>query len=170
MGELKKYTDLLAEIASGTIRSSTENGDLLERARRLTEIFILSPDEIRSAIMQSVSSVAGNKLRGLSSLAAERAMNTRDDDWIRVGIVAHILEGFRFDPRENIRELVLIYHASKRIGVEFEDLCRALLRLAEGDAQFRLQEFCSRDSELNQLGCVGIKEIRIGDQIRFVPI
>lgn len=58
------------------------------------------------------------KLMYLSVLAAERAMNTRDPDWLQAALMGHVVEGFRLDPRENYLRLYAIAYAAYRAGLD----------------------------------------------------
>ncbi|MDE1465722.1 hypothetical protein [Spartinivicinus poritis] len=124
----------------------------------------------REELFYRVSSKLGMKLVYLGSLAAERAIDLNSVEWIKYGIVMHILEGFRTDYRENIRNLIFLYYASNELGFNFKNICKGLLVFAKKDVQNKFEDFFCRDPKLNDLRAFGVKVEKKNNRTRFVSI
>jgi hypothetical protein len=159
---------MLAWLASASFRFRPKSLEPLDKGLRLAKFFEALSEHDRSTVLVRIQE-AGRKLLTLSGFMAEEAINTNDSSWIRAAIVLHIMEGFGIDYRENVRYLVLIAHAAKKIGVDLHDVTNPLMQCASPRARSYLNEFLSREDKLNSLASFGMKESIVDGRFRFVP-
>lgn len=129
----------------------------------------LSFDE-RNVITEKIASGLDKKLLALSGFMAEAAINTKNASLIKCALILHVMEGFRIDYRENIRYLVLIEFAAKRLGVNFPSVVDSVTNIASHHAKQHLVDFAARDVALNMLSSFGIKEEMNNGVFRFSPL
>lgn len=120
--------------------------------------------------MEAINSTLAMKLLGLSGFMAEAAVNADDESLIRAAILLHVVEDFRKDYRENYRYLVLIAHASKKIGVDLKSLIASVDHIASERAKKCLRDFVSRGDDLNRLESFGIKAEIADGVFHFAPV
>ena len=71
------------------------------------------------------------RLMYLSTLSAERAMNTREVHWLRTALMGHVVEGFLLDPRENYVRLYAVEYAAHRASIDLRVSVRGLTSLMD---------------------------------------
>ncbi|MCW7467838.1 hypothetical protein ND860_18425 [Leptospira levettii] len=100
---------------------------------------------------EALPNIMYKKLLSFSGLLAEYAIYTKDEKYIRTGVVFHIIEDFRIDYRENIRYLILLNYSSNLLGINFNNLILNNISLCSEKAETQLRNFCLRDNSLNSL-------------------
>lgn len=149
---------------------STDVHALVEMLRLLTSEFIqLSADE-RRALTDLVSDQAGKTLIALGTSCALQALNDKDAKLLKHAVIAHIVEDFRVDPRNNIRNLVLIDHAAKLLRVDLKNVIEAVLSWAEPRALEGLASYMRRSDDINVLENFGIILVQESGRYDFVPV
>jgi hypothetical protein len=114
-------------------------------------------------VFEQINENCGKKLIGISGICAEKAIQTEDFLWIKLGLLCHLLEGFRWDSRENIRCLVLLDFSANSLGSKL-DYFRPHFNFRcfdSGNEQIDL--FLSRNRNLNQLESFGLKADKNSD-------
>jgi hypothetical protein len=143
----------------------------IEIASGLTNALFEMDDEERKMVLDETAALDVRKnLLSMSGYLAEAAVNTARCELITYALAMHAIEGFGKDCRENIRYLVLIEFSVKKIGVDFENVIRSVASVASPNVNRYLVEFCARDSSLNKLDAVGVKEDTSTGLFRFVPM
>ena len=148
---------ILESISQRTIRLRSKSNDLLQMLERLIFLFQKLSVNEREVILNSIKGDLGLKLIMSGVYAAEKAMDLQDASWIKVGLMTHVLEGFRNDYRENIRQLVLLYDAAGHLKTDFQTICCEVIKFSPDDVKYQLQLFCAREPSLNKLQSFGIK-------------
>lgn len=129
----------------------------------------LNPDE-RSEVQKNLNDSQGKKIIGFSVIAAEKAINEKNSDWIKSAITLHIIENFRFDYRENIRLITLLNHAAARIGISIENIFDGLSYLASPLALDYFRKYLSDNQPLNRILSFGIHEVEENGVIKLKVI
>ena len=97
----------------------------------------------------------------------KQAMELLDEELIKKSILLHIIEGFEYDVRENIRRLVFSYYASEVNGFNFKELCSSMYCYANEYVIKQLESFCNRDPGLNDLRNFGVAVENDKGKVRF---
>lgn len=126
----------------------------------------LAPTD-RLRVLASVSPGGAMKLLSLSGFLAEAAINNNDPQYIEVALGLHVIEDFRTDYRENIRYLVLVAYAAKRVGIDMAVVISSMLAISSGRAAKGLSDFMSRNEDLNELTLFGIRGEFVDKLFRF---
>jgi hypothetical protein len=170
MSAINDTNRLLERLNSVSFRYRPKTVEPLENGLALTRAFEQLSAIDRSTVVADLTSGAAMRLLSLSAFMAEKAISTKDPVWVRAALLLHIIEDFRKDFRENIRYLVLIAYASKKIGVDIAEVVESLAPLASDRARSRMNEFAYRDEGLNDLQSFGVKAVKVNDETHFVPV
>lgn len=110
------------------------------------------------------------KLMYLSVLAAERAMNRRDADWLTIALMVHVVEGFVLDYRENYLRLYAIEYAAWRASLDLQRALHEIEPLMDDQVRKRLGDIFEEphgESSLN-MASLGV-EVMPDGEVRFIP-
>jgi hypothetical protein len=170
MDLLSEFRSARAELEALSLRRRPPPETQVRLGRTLAESFAQMSQPERGLTSSEVSaSAAGSKLLSLSGYIAETAINSRESTLLRVAVTLHVIEGFQKDYRENIRYLVLIAHAARKLDVDLSPIILSVETFASTLAKSRLAEFSPRESSLNSLASIGVKEDIASGEFRFVP-
>lgn len=75
------------------------------------------------------------------------------------GLIAHVIEGFSYDPRENLLILSLLDHSASKIGLNPSDLFKEAAVFATPEAANYMLEYTHRKPRERKIGLMGYKEI-----------
>lgn len=170
MSSINEINDICDWFEPISFRFRPKSLEPLEKGRLLAIVFDDLSDSDRQTVVRDLQKNMADKFFALSAFMAEHAIDTKDPSWIKAALVLHIIENFRTDYRENIRYLVLIAYAAKKIGADLSKTVGLLLPLTSERARLHLKEFISRNDELNNLKSAGVKEIKTDGATRFDPI
>ncbi len=162
--------DALDSIRLVSFRFRPTNNDLVGVARLIFDSFENMRLDERQLILEMVDPTLSPKLLGLSGFLAEAAVNLNDESIIRVAITLHVIDDFRCDVRENIKILVLIFFASRKLGVDFRSIVLSLDRVCSDRSRKYLSDFLLRDDDLNRLGAFGLRGEVVDGFFRFSPV
>ena len=167
LNELRQY-DLHQPRRKGYREELPSPGDSL--FIRLGKIYALSDSDQREVIRNSVHDDSRLSLIGYSFRLATIAARTRNREFLLLALIAHSIEDFRHDNRENIIVLVLINHVARRLGEDLSNLVRRVTELSSERGARNLREFLDRPSQINTLKVMGIieEETAEGVDYRFV--
>lgn len=167
---INKYFAILTEIENSSARFRSKAGELADKLLSLAEIFILLSGDERKIVRDSISPDVGMKLLTIGTFAAENAMNDHNEVWLKAALISHIMEDIQTDYRENLRRLVLIDYAAKKIGANLEEIFNEVKVVASGKCRDFLESFFARDPNLNHLKSVGMKESKEDGIIKFAKL
>lgn len=153
-----------------SFRFRPKSDEIIQKGVRLTRTFEMLSVNERNQILALIQPELNKKLLALSGFIAEAAINNKDISLIRPAIILHVLNDFQKDYRENIRYLVLVAHAAKKLGVDFRSIVNLVLPLASERAKKGFLDFSARDDSLNKLSSFGMQEDTTDGTFRFVPI
>jgi hypothetical protein len=78
---------------------------------------------------------------------AVRSMRSTSADDLHKGLVAVAMEDARFDPRESIMSLAMLYHAAQKTSIDFRSLVNQLAPLCSSQMAKWLDDFLRRSPE-----------------------
>lgn len=169
MQEVDGCSGILASLSVENLRFRPKNNEAIEKGRSLALSFEQLDRAERDRLIGGLSAPLGGKLLALSGFMAEAAINSNDGSLLHSAVVLHVIEDFRKDYRENIRYLVLLFNASKVLGIDFAAVARNVASMASERGRKCLLDFASRDEALNRLGSFAIKAEVVDGVFRFVP-
>lgn len=79
----------------------------------------------RQIVRELISEKANSKLTYFAKLSAEKCIETQDENFIRLGLMAHIVEGFR-DWRENFLSLSYLSFSIKYLNINIDEILYSL--------------------------------------------
>ncbi|MCH9651396.1 MAG: hypothetical protein K0U98_24430 [Deltaproteobacteria bacterium] len=124
----------------------------------LAEIYAASEPEEREAIRGAVQDETRMLLLGFGDRMAILADRTGTKRYVLLALLAHAIEDFRYDPRENIFRLTLANHVAAKLGVEAGEIFEQAAGLASDKGAASLRAFDRRPAALKTLRTMGIVE------------
>lgn len=112
----------------------------------------------REKIRDNVSISLRPLLIGFSDRFAMLSERCRDEGLLRKGFLAHSIEGFRYDERENLLRLALLSHVSKRLGVDPRETIEWAASLSSPHGATAFKNFSTRPARMNSLKAMRIVE------------
>jgi hypothetical protein len=141
----------------------------IDDIRDLTEGFKQLGEPDKLLIQDCISGKTGLVLIEYSVDAAEQAINTKDENWLTVAILTHVIEDFRYDYRENILRLYLIEYAAWKLDADVFVILDTLKNITSPDSFSRLESFFEDKLGERALKFSGLKEIVKDGKTRFIP-
>ena len=169
MGAFEVCSDELDALAMTSLRFRPKDNKLFDTGLLIAASFEGASEEERNQIHAKITAPLSLKLLGLSGLMAEEAINLHDKKFIRSAVVFHVMEGFRYDYRENYRYLALVLHASKVLDVDLKAVAESVDGIASDHSKRYLGSFLSRDDGLNKIESFGVRESIVSGRVVFIP-
>lgn len=124
----------------------------------LAEIYAAADANEREAIRASVLDDGRLLLLGFSDRLAIVAERTANPDLLLLALVAHSIEDFRYDERENICHLALVNHVAEKLGARPSALFEQAAQLSSAQGAAALKRFNDRPKPLKSLRAMRIVE------------
>ena len=96
-----------------------------------------------------------NAARNMSILAVRE----NDNNWLRYGLLALVVERCTFDYRETISDLSLLDNSARRLGVDLSDTWRGVESIADDNVRTIVLSFLNRSSEEKAIHHFGFVEV-----------
>lgn len=170
MTDIERALELIAKIENRSSRGKNRIEITPADVVLLCDLYIGLECSEKETLRSCISSKTGLILIGFSSQFACHAIDEKSRDYLIYGLCLHVLEDFRFDPRENLRNLAFIYYAASVVGISFVELVESALVCAGDNAKARFSEFIKRPAELNKLSCFGVEVVEVDGKVKFVAI
>lgn len=136
----------------------------------LAEFFKKAPAKARHQITQAIPVEKGLAIleRGTRlAILADRSANPR---LLVDALVAHAIEGARWDYRENILRLALVTHVAKKLGVDDHPIFDEAAAVAEPTVADLLREFVGRPASMKTIRSSGLEEIQTSEGVDYRQI
>jgi hypothetical protein len=101
---------------------------------RLVALYVTSAPDERAGIRSAGTLDQYRVMLAFSDRMAVLSVRTGRAKLLFDGLVAHAIEDFRWDPRENLLRLALINHSANKLGVDSGTLFARAAELASPDA------------------------------------
>jgi hypothetical protein len=157
---------LRQEKATGYDRESIPN-QLDDEIRVLTTSFLNGTDLERALIISTFNENHSMTLLLFSERMASLAVRRNSEEILLAGLIAHLIENWRLDPRENLVRLSLLYHAAVKIGCPPEELFSRASAYAPKDIADQLHAFVHRRPRNKAIEAMGYCESRDADGFRY---
>lgn len=157
---------LLTELLA--LDAATESKDAAHKLRDFLECFVglsmSEQEEMRSLLHPPEA----RQLASLSVVAAEQALAEKQDAWLTWALLAHDVEHFRDDPRNNLRLLVVVAYAAEHLGSEVRALFERTASMMSPRSASYIRAFIARPPSLRTLQAMGVRAETQGGRVRFV--
>ncbi len=152
--EILATFDKAREIGYG----KTIPGKLDNEFKELAEIYSSATADEAKVIRDSISKDIRLLLLGFSDRFAIIAARNCDESSLKIALLAHVIEDFRMDPRENFLRLPVISHVAERNGSNVKKLFKWAALLASDSTAKNLRGFASQRPRERTLASVGMEE------------
>ncbi len=142
-------------------------GPLDEAYRELAGIYLQADGVLREHIRAAVDDGTRLLLLGFCGRFATLAARHDDAAALKHALVAHALEDFRHDPRENIMRMALVHHVAALVKLKPAALFGEVGALASEQAAAQLKAFIDRPKASKSLKAMRLRQVEGPDGIAF---
>lgn len=169
MTGLNDCIGIFGEIEATSFRFRPKTKAPIRSLRTAMEIAAgLAPAEI-AALRDRITPSLSLKLMYLGTLAAEEAVNAQDAGWLRVSLLVHVVENFKFDFRENFLRLFATEYAAWRMGVDIARMASELAPLTTVQARKLFGEVFNEPHGAAALQLANLSITEVEGEMRFAP-
>ena len=155
----------LVDLSQRLHRSRTLDYNLLsipceldQDIRSLTHWFITGKDAERELITSAFNDSHSMTFIVFSERMASLAVRSSSREILVAALVAQIIEGWRFDPRDNVLRLSLVHHSAVKLGIDPNQLFDEASRYASHEISAHLKAFINRKPDKLRIRAMGYKE------------
>ena len=94
---------------------------------------------------------------GIMRSAATESVRQKSKDILIQGLYGNVLEGARADPRDNLTDLVLLYHSAILIGLNPDEEFKIVANDTKGNGKDLIVSFINQEAKAKTLKCVGYR-------------
>lgn len=135
----------------------------------LARVYLTATPPDRAQIRDAAAAHAA-LLWTCSIRCCEAALSTKQPDWIIWALLAHSIEDFRADPRENQIRLAAAWYTAKQLKLRPEEMFAQAQRCSSERGVTQLSEFAARPEPLKSLRVMGSEVVREGTRFIFRQI
>lgn len=135
----------------------------------LAEYYSLASESEREEIRAGVRDESRSLILGFSDRLSVLAARSGDERYVFLALLAHAIEDFSYDPRENLVRLALVNHVAERLGMDTSSLFRRAGSLASEEAAARFASFVKRPPALKSLKAMKIREVMTDEGVDYRP-
>lgn len=146
------------------IQSETDIANIQKLADWYTKI----EEDQRAFARNSISNTKSNlKILNFSVYLSEMAYNEKQERHILTALILQSIEDFRWDPRENIIYLAIVWHVIQYLNLDAKTVFDKIISISSENAKSYLNEFYNRPAELKSLKAMGLKAVVKDSKILF---
>ena len=161
--KLIQQLNSISETGYGTKLPGPHDSTFAEFARAYSRSDTDEKQRIRESIPENMRML----LLGFGDRLATVADRTRDEELLWLAFLAHAIEDFRYDERENVFRLALLHHVAKKLGLDPSSLLERAAGAASARGAKRLRAFDARPPELKSLRAMKIVEERTSSGVGY---
>lgn len=133
----------------------------------LVRIYSRSDADVRRGIRESVPESMRMLILGFGDRLAIVADRTDNKELLWLAFLAHSIEGFRHDDRENVFRLALLHHVAGKLGLDSSVLLENAANVSSPRAAECFRAFDARHPELKSLKTMKIIEVQTDSGVSY---
>jgi hypothetical protein len=141
-----------------------------EKFIELAELYLASTEIERTSIRDSVSDDCRLLILGFSNRLAIMADRTANGRLLLLALVAHSIEDFGYDERENILRLALVDHVALKLKIRPTELFDRAIEVSAPRAAAGFQAFDARKPGMKSIRVMGLVEVTTPEGVDYQPI
>lgn len=142
-------------------------GECDSKFMKLADHYAQSNDLERTAIRDWIKDECRLYIIGFSDRFAIIADRTKNKRLLLLALLAHSMEDFRYDERENIIRLALVNHIAEKLNQRPSELFEKAAQLSSLNGAKALRAFINRPPELKSLRTMGIIEEQTDEGVSY---
>lgn len=127
---------------------------------QLCNTYMNADAQLRKKIRESLT--ADFALFWFAHDMALRAVRENRAEYLRMGLLALVIEDARRDSRDTLFPLALLYHSASKLGTDVTQLFLWAASMATARMEHVLVEFLDRPAPLREISNFGFKEVQTG--------
>ncbi|MCW7500609.1 hypothetical protein ND861_09495 [Leptospira sp. 2 VSF19] len=164
-----KAGEYLTKFESMDTRKRPDSSEVYQIFVDFASLIVSLKEDDLEQIKKQVNLNLAKKLLSISGYLSEYSMFTNSKQCLHAALICHCIEDTFIDYRENIRYLVLIEFAAKKINVDFFNLVKSILPYCSVRTKENLENYINRDGSLNELKNFQIKFKMVEGYPTFLP-
>lgn len=134
---------------------------------QLADLYLSAENEIRNAIRNELPDYCRMIVLGFGDRMVVLADRLSDRDYLLRALVAHAIEDFRYDERENIIRLVVVNHVCEKLGEDPLKLFEEIANLCSDRGASAIRAFSNRSPALKTLDAMEIVEKKTTEGVSY---
>lgn len=154
--------DTIAKLEQSKVRAYSQTpmpSELDAEVIALIGRFTNSTGQQRAALDALVADTHSFGLLIFAERMAALAVREKSAERVRVGLLAIAIENFRWDLREDIMVMSLLYDSAVKIGADADATFRSMYEHAPPRVAQELENFIERPAELKRIAVMGYHEV-----------
>lgn len=140
----------------------------MQSVKKLIEIYLESDENKKKEIREEVYTLKCNlKILSISEQLSELAYTLKSIQFIEEALILHSIEDFRWDPRENLIYLSIIWFVSKELSLNSFELFEACALKSSTQTAEYILEFANRPQAMKSLSAMGLEANKKDGEIVF---
>ena len=152
-------------VKNNCVLSEETTSELIE----ITNFYRNAETETRTEIRENIKPKSRQYLIVLSDYLADIAINQKNSQYLYASAVLISIEDFRWDYRESIIRLAVIWFTAKEIKIEPEKLFNEIASISSVKTAEFFNEFIKRPEKSKSLNSMGLMAQKSKDKILIVP-
>jgi hypothetical protein len=172
MQDLDQYLDNVFKMFAQKSYSDYHDlpSELDEKIREFVHVYLQASPAERKLILSRVNETHSFKFIIFAERAAALGVREQSRQRLLEGLVALLIEGFKFDMRDTLKRFAPLYHSATKIGVDPADLFNEAASYADNEVARTMTEFPSRKPEDRGLSAFLYKEVNAPDGFRYESV
>lgn len=155
---------------------ASENDALNKNDHILKELLVVldeyshSNSEKRKAIRQNIESSVRQNLLIVSENLAIQALMDKRGELVSYAMICHAIEDFKWDSRESILRLAIIWHACKKLKLDPEEIFHKTIKISSKIGVDHFTEFLNREEYMKSTRAMGFEVKTKGKKVEICEI
>jgi hypothetical protein len=143
------------------------NSEIIYKIKKPISLYEKFGTEDKELFRKHIKNSQRLSLLNISELIAETALNSKDKDLAKIALYIHSIEDFKYDPRENIIYLSIIWYVCEKLSINPIELFSKVASLSSPQANKFILEFVERPTSLKNLNAMGLMASKENGKIIF---
>ena len=126
-----------------------------------------SDSDTRAQVRMSVKGDNSMLILGFGDRLALLSDRGNNPEYLRLALIAHSIEDFRYDERENIIRLSVINHVSAKLKIDTDKLFTGVAELSSENGRRALLEFNGRSPKMKSISVMKIVETQTPEGVSY---
>jgi hypothetical protein len=140
-----------------------------DRFREIAGAYRRADPALRQQVRDQIPMEYWSPLLGLADRCAEWALADKDPTHLEDGLTAYCLEDFRFDEREHLVHLSMLWYAAKTLHADDLSLFSRVGRFGSARGMQQLSDFSARPVDHKSPWSMGLETYEEGGHVHFRP-
>ena len=154
---MEGLVDKIENLAFLMAHESESISECAHSFEEVLERYSTSNSEMREEIRQKISLSTRKNLLVASEKLAIEALIEKRVELLSFAMVCHAIEDFKWDSRENILRMAIVWHVCKKLKLDIKEVFKKSMEIASNEAVGHFTEFLNRDEYMKSPRAMGFE-------------